>query len=71
MGQIQYLPEVLWAYRDTPHETMENELFFLPFGVDLWTPTEAALLPLSPLEAGCVEEELTLSLSSARALDRG
>ncbi len=41
------------------------------FGVDLRTPTEAALLPLSPLEPCDVEdyrEELVLSLSSAREL---
>ena len=65
----KFLPGVLWAYRNTPHEATKEKPSFLMFGLDLRTPTEAALLPASPLEPTDVEdyrEELILSLSSAR-----
>ena len=39
----RYLPGVLWAYRNAPHEM---------FGLDLRSPTEAALLPVEPLVSG-------------------
>lgn len=50
-----YLPGVLWAYRNTPHDV----------GLDLHSPTEAALAPTAPLQPTEVEdfrEELVLSL---------
>ncbi len=52
----RYLSGELWAYRKPS---------FLMFGIDLRTPTEAALLPPNPLKPGDVEEykeELVLSL---------
>ncbi len=67
----RYLPGVLWAYRNTPHESTGEKPSFLMFGVDVRTPTEAALLPPNPVEPCEVEdyrEELVLSLSSARKL---
>ena len=67
----RYLPGVLWAYRNTPHESTGEKPSFLMFGKDLRTPTEAALLPVHHLEPNTVEdyrEELTLSLTSAREL---
>uniref|UniRef100_A0A1X7T4R5 Integrase catalytic domain-containing protein n=1 Tax=Amphimedon queenslandica TaxID=400682 RepID=A0A1X7T4R5_AMPQE len=67
----QYLPGVLWAYQNTPHEASKEKPSFLMFGVDLRSPTEAALLPPEPVQ-GCdlidYWEELILSLSSAREL---
>ena len=64
----QYLPGVLWAYRNTPHEATKEKPSFLMFGVDLRSPTEAALVPTETV-TGCdvadYKEELILSLSSA------
>jgi len=39
-----YLLGVMWAYRNTIHQLMGEKPLFLLFGVDLRTPTEAALL---------------------------
>ena len=67
----RYLSGVLWAYRNTPHDSTGEKPSFLLFGMDLRTPTEAALLPPTPLEPTDVEgyrEELVLNLSSAREL---
>lgn len=67
----RYLPGVLWAYRNTPHESTGENPSYLLFGVDCRTPTEAALLPpthLQPTEVEDYREELTLMLSSAREL---
>jgi len=67
----RYLHGVLWAYRNTPHDSTNEKPSFLLFGTDCRYPTEAALLPPSPLEAADVEdyrEELVLTLSSARQL---
>ena len=67
----RYLDGVLWAYRNSPHESTGEKPSFLLFGVDLRTPTEAALLPPTPIQPDTVEnyrEELILSLSSAREL---
>ena len=67
----KFLPGVLWAYRNSPHETTKEKPSFLMFGLDLRSPTEAALLPVEPPEpsdVGDYREELVLSLSSAREL---
>ena len=67
----RYLPGVLWAYRNMPHESTKEKPSFLMFGVDCRSPTEAALLPATPMEPTEVDdyrEELILSLSSARKL---
>ena len=67
----KFLPGVLWAYRNVPHEITIEKLSFLMFALDLRSPTEAALLPVDPLEPsniGDYQEELILSLSSAREL---
>lgn len=67
----RYLPGVLWAYRNTPHDSTGEKPLYLMFGKDLRTPTEAAFLSVHPLEPDTVEdyqEELTLSLTSAREL---
>ena len=39
-----YLPGVLWAYRNTPHESTGVKPSFLLFGFDCRTPTKAAFL---------------------------
>ena len=54
-----YLPGVLWAYRNTPHEEK-------PWA-GLTIPTEAALLE-PPTDIQDYRQELILSLSSAREL---
>ena len=67
----KFLPGVLWAYRNTPHETTKEKPSFLMFGLDLRSPTEATLLPatqLQPSDVSDYREELILSLSSAREL---
>ena len=67
----RYLPGVLWAYRNTPHESTKEKPSFLLYGVDLRSPTEAALLPTEQpglIEISDYREELILSLSSAREL---
>ena len=66
-----YLPGVLWAYRNTPHESTGEKPSFLLFGIDCHTPTEAAYLPpssLCPADVSDYREELMLSLSLARKL---
>ena len=67
----RYLPGVLWAYRNTPHDSTLEKPSFLLFGMDCRSPTEAALLPpqeLTPTSVRDYREELMLSLSSARKL---
>ena len=67
----QYLSGVLWAYRNTPHDSTGEKLSFLLFGLDCRSPTEAALLPthlLEPTDISDYREELMLSLSAARDL---
>lgn len=67
----QYLPGVLWAYRNTPHESTGEKPSYLLFGVDCRTPTEAVHIPpssLHPADVSEYKEELCLSLSVARDL---
>ena len=57
----QYLPGILWAYRNTPHSSTGEKLSFLLFGLDCRTPTEAAYLPvteISPTDVSDYREEL-------------
>lgn len=64
----RYLPGMIWAYRNTPHEEKPS---FLLFGLDLRSPTEAAVLPVDPVGPTDVtdyREELIVSLSSAREI---
>ena len=67
----RYLKGVLWAYRNTPHESTGEKPSFLLFGLDCRSPTKAALLPPRELKATNVSdyrEQLMLSLSSAPKL---
>ena len=67
----RYLSGVLWAYRNTPHDSTKEKPSFLLLGIDCRTPTEAALLPpqeLEPTEVSDYREELILSFSTARKL---
>ena len=67
----QYLPGVLWAYRNTPHESTGEKPSFLMYGIDCRSPTEATFLPtdeLQPTDVSDYREELMLSLTSARSL---
>ena len=65
----RYLPGVLWAYRNTPHDSTGEKPSFLVYGVDCRYPTKAALLPPTPTKPVAVEdhqEELVLMLGQAR-----
>ena len=65
----QYLSGLLWAYRNTPHESTGEKPSFLLFGFDCRSPTETALLPpdgIDPMNVSDYRQELMLSLSSAR-----
>ena len=66
-----YLLGVLWAYRNTPHKVTKEKPSFLLFGLDLKSPSEASLLPVSSMESSTVEnyhEQVMVMLSSARSL---
>lgn len=63
-----YLLAVLWAYRNTSHESTGEKPSFLLFGTD---PTDVAYQNPTTLVPGTAEnykEEVMMSLSSARAL---
>ena len=65
----QYLHGILWAYRNTPHSSTREKPSYLLFGFDCRFPSEAALLPSTPLNVTDVSdyrEELVLTLSNAR-----
>ena len=67
----RYLFGVVWAYRNTPHDSTGEKPSFLLFGTDCRTPSEAALLPPNPMENTSVEdyrEEVIQTLSTARRL---
>ena len=67
----RYLYGVLWAYRNTPHESTGEKPSYLLFGLDCCSPTEASLLLPSPIQLTDVKdyrEELIMSLSTARKL---
>ena len=65
-----HLPALLWAYRNTPHDTTGEKPSFLLFGWDCQSSKEVALLPLfhstQPTVIEDYREELVLTLSSAR-----
>ena len=67
----KYLSGVLWATRNTPHESTGEKPLFLLFGIDCWGATEAALLPtnpIEPVEVNTYREEVIKNLSSAHKL---
>ena len=62
------LPGMLFAYRNTPHESTGEKPSFLTFGVDHRTPPDAARMPNGPLLPTTLSdywEQLMSSLSSA------
>ena len=64
----RYLSNVLWAYRNVPHESTGEKPSFLLFGWDLQTPTKAAFLDPSKLTPSTAEDyrkEVMESLGSA------
>ena len=70
MGSVPAAGE-LWAYRNVPHNSTNEKPSFLLLGTDGRTPLEAALLPLQelePTEVSDYQEEVVLSLSTARRL---
>ena len=67
----RYLYGVLWAYRNTPHESTKEKPSFLLFGFDCRSPTEAAYLPpeaLHDIDVADYHQELMVSVTSAREL---
>ena len=66
-----YLHGLVWAYRNTPHDTTNEKPSFLLLGVDCRYPSEAALLPPNDCNPALVEdyrEELILNLAHAPTL---
>jgi len=64
-----YLSSVLWAYRNTSHESTKEKPSYLLFRTDYYSPTEAPFSPWELMEYINVEEyreELVLLLSSTR-----
>ena len=64
-----YLHGVLWAYRNTPHESTGEKPTFLLYGFDCRSQTETALLPPRQVEPVAVDdyrEKAMLALSHAR-----
>lgn len=65
----KHLPGLLWAYRNTPHDSTGEKPSFLLFGWDCKSPVQSTLLPVEPVQPATVEdyrEELMLTLASAR-----
>ena len=70
----EYLSEVLWAYRNTPHSSTGEKPSFLLFGMDCHSPTEAAHMPVSdiyPTQLDDYREKFMATLSSAREVAAG
>ena len=65
-----HLPALLWAYRNTQHDSTGEKPSFLLFGWDCRSPLEASLLPVSDntqyTTVADYREELVHTLSSAR-----
>ena len=60
---------LLWAYRNTPHDSTGEKPSYLLFEVDLKSPPEAALLPPEEPDGSMVteyREHLAMTLSGAR-----
>ena len=67
----QYLPGLLWAYRNTPHESTGEKPSFLLYGLDCRSLIEAALHPphlIKPTDVSDYRQELILSVATARKL---
>ena len=65
----QYLHGVVWAYRNTPHESTSEKPSYLLFGRDCRFPVEAALLPaeeVEEMEVSDYRKELTQLLAKSR-----
>ena len=45
---MQWDKRILWAYCNTPHQSIGEKPSYLLFGFDCRSPTEASLLPTSP-----------------------
>ena len=59
----KFLAGMLWAYRNTPHEATHEKPSHLLFGMELRSPTEAAILPptaIAPRDVHTYQEELAL-----------
>ena len=66
-----YLPGIVYAYRNSPHDSTGEKPSFLLFGFDCQSPSEAALMEpevLQPTDVSDYCEQLVLSLTSARDL---
>ena len=65
----KYLYGILYAYRNVPHVSTGKKLSFFFYGMDLHTPSEAAILPPSKsswVDTDDYRDQVTLSLSIAR-----
>ena len=67
----KFLPGLLWAYRNVPHDSTGEKPSFFLFGYNCRSPTEAALAPVTtpqPTQLEDYRQEIILSLSFARDL---
>jgi len=67
----KYLYGVLYAYRNTPHESTGEKPSYLLYGMDCRTPTEAAFVPPTRSNLSDVtdyREQVTTALSTARTI---
>ena len=65
----EYLYDILYAYRNVPHESTREKPSYLLYGMDLHTLSEAAILPPSKTswaDTDDYREQVTLPLSIAR-----
>ena len=60
-----HLPAVLWTYRNVPHTCTGEMPSYSLFGVDLRSPTDAALYPESRVAPTDYREEVITSFSLA------
>ena len=65
----KFLPGVLWAYRNTPHDSTHEKPSFLLFGMGLSSHMEAALLPTEAVEPANLS--VTTDRGVARILGSG
>ncbi len=67
----RFLPGLLWAYRNVPHDATGEKPSYLLYGYDCRYPTEAALMPPTSPHTCYVDDyrqEMILGLSTARDL---
>ena len=68
---VKFLPGVLWAYRNIPHNSTEENLSFLLFSINYRLPIEAAYLKstdIYPVDIDDYQKEQQVSVISAQKI---